>query len=67
MKELVELLEEFGTSVFNFSAFVAIVVMIVFFVIEVKWARSHTPSNKRVEKAIHLGHVVEALSLIHIS
>ena len=60
MKELVELLEEFGTSVFNFSAFVAIVVMIVFFVIEVKWARSHTPSDKRVEKAIHLGHVVEA-------
>ncbi len=60
MEELVELIEEFGTSVFRFSAFAGIVVMIVLFVIEVKWTRSHTPRNKRVEKAIHLGHVVEA-------
>ena len=60
MKELVELIEEFGTSVFSFSAFAGIAVMIILFVIEVKWTRSHTPSNKRVEKAIQLGHVVEA-------
>ncbi len=60
MEELVELIEEFGTSVFRFSAFAGIAVMIALFVIEVKWTRSHTPSNKRVEKALHLGHVVEA-------
>ena len=28
--------------------------------IEIKWTRSHTPSNKQVEKAVNLGHVVEA-------
>ena len=60
MEELVELIEEFATSVFSFRAFVGIVVMIVLFVIEVKWTRSHTPRNKRVEKALKLGHVVEA-------
>ena len=60
MTELVEMLEEFGTSVFNFNAFVGIVVMIVVFAIEIKWTRSHTPNNKQVEKAINLGHVVEA-------
>ncbi len=60
MEELVKLIEEFATSVFSFRAFVGIVVMIVLFVIEVKWTRSHTPRNKRVEKALKLGHVVEA-------
>ena len=60
MTEFIELIEEFGTSVFNFNAFVGIIVMIVVFVIEIKWMRSHTPGNKQVEKAINLGHVVEA-------
>lgn len=58
--EFAELIEEFGTSVFSFRAFVGIVVMIVVFVMEVKWTRSHAPRNKRVEKALTLGHVVEA-------
>ena len=60
MTEFMELIEEFGTSVFNFNAFVGIVVMIVVFVLEVKWTRSHTSGNRRVEKALALGHVVEA-------
>ena len=37
-----------------------IVVTIVAFVIEIRWTRSHITSNKQVEKAINLGHVVEA-------
>ena len=58
MEELVELIEEFGTSVFRFSAFAGIVVMIVLFLIEVKCNLSHTQINNRVEIEIHLGHVV---------
>ena len=60
MTEFVEMMREFATSVFNFNAFIGIVVMIVVFVMEIKWTRSHTQSNKQVEKAVHLGHVVEA-------
>ena len=61
MAELAELIKEFGTSVFNFNAFIGIVVMIAVFVLEIKWTRSRAEgSSKRVEKAVSLGHVVEA-------
>lgn len=58
--EFAALLEEFMTSVFQLPAFVGIVVMIVVFVLEVRWERAHPPVSRRVEKAVALGHVVNA-------
>ncbi len=34
--------------------------MIAVFALEVKWTRSHTPNDKKVEEALKLGHVIEA-------
>ena len=58
--ELARMIEEFGTSVFRFNVLVGIAVMIAVFALEVKWTRSHTPNDKKVEEALKLGHVIEA-------
>lgn len=58
--ELIALIEEFGTSVLRFPALAGIAVTAAVFALEIKWSRAHAPGGRRVEKAVRLGHVVEA-------
>ena len=57
--EFMALMKEFGTIV-QFNAVAGIAVAVLVFVLEVRWKRSHTPKDKRIEKAIRLGDVVNA-------
>ncbi len=57
--EFMALMKEFGTIV-QFNAVAGIAVAVLVFVLEVRWTRSHPPKDKRIEKAIRLGHVVNA-------
>ena len=58
--ELIALIEEFGTSVLRFPTLAGIAVTAAVFALEIKWSRAHAPGGRRVEKAVRLGHVVEA-------
>lgn len=58
--ELIALIEELGTSVLRFPALAGIAVTAAVFALEIKWSRAHAPGGRRVEKAVRLGHVVEA-------
>lgn len=60
MSEVIALMEEFGTSVLQPSALIGIAVMVILFILEVRWSRAHPPHSRRVEKATALGHVVAA-------
>ena len=60
LSEFTALMEEFGTSVLQPSAVIGIAVMVVLFILEVRWSRAHPPRSRRVEKAMALGHVVTA-------
>ena len=60
MSEVIAPMEEFGTSVLQPSALIGIAVMVVLFILEVRWSRAHPPHSRRVEKATALGHVVTA-------
>ncbi|HIZ55036.1 MAG TPA: hypothetical protein H9671_02390 [Firmicutes bacterium] len=60
ISEFAALMEEFGTTVLQLNAVIGIAVMIVIFVLEVRWTRSHPPHSRRMERASALGHVVTA-------
>lgn len=60
LSEFTALMEMFGTSVLQPSAVLGIAVMVILFILEVRWSRSHPPHSRRVEKAMALGHVVTA-------
>lgn len=60
MNELIELVEEYFDSVFNFNVFVGIVAAIVVFILEIIYMNKHKKVNRKVEKAKQLGNVVTA-------
>ena len=60
LSEFTALMEMFGTSVLQPSAVIGIAVMVILFILEIRWSRAHLPRSRRVEKAMALGHVVTA-------
>ena len=60
MSEFVALIKEFCTDVLQLNAVIGIAVMIILFILEVRWTRSHPPRSRRKERAVALGHVVTA-------
>ena len=60
LSEFAALMEEFGTSVLQPSAVIGIAVIVILFILEIRWSHAHPPHSKRVEKAVALGHVVTA-------
>ncbi len=60
MSEFVALIKEFCTDVLHLNAVIGIAVMIILFILEVRWTRSHPPRSRRKERAVALGHVVTA-------
>ena len=54
------MIKEFRTSVLQPGAVIGLAVVVVLFILEVRWSRAHPPRSRRVEKAIALGHVVTA-------
>ena len=61
LSEFTALMEEFGTSVLQPSAVIGIAVMVILFILEVRWSRAHPPRNRRVEKAMALAHDMNPL------
>ena len=60
LSEFAALMEEFGTSVLQPSAVIGIAVIVILFILEIRWSHAHPPHSRRVEKAVALGHVVTA-------
>lgn len=60
MSEFAALIKEFCTDVLQLNAVIGIAVMIILFILEVRWTRSHPPRSRRKERAVALGHVVTA-------
>lgn len=60
MSEFVALIKEFCTDVLQLNAVIGIAVMIILFILEVRWTRSHPPRSRRKGRAVALGHVVTA-------
>lgn len=60
LSEFTALMETFRTSVLQPGVVIGIAVMVILFILEVRWSRSHLPHSRRVEKAMALGHVVTA-------
>ena len=60
MEELVKLLEQFWTEVFDVKAVCGIAVAILIFILEVRFMRKRKKRDRRLEKAKQMGHVVQA-------
>ena len=60
LSEFAALMEEFGTSVLQPSAVIGIAVIVILFILEIRWSHAHPPHSRCVEKAVALGHVVTA-------
>ena len=60
MDEFWDLLNRFMTDVFDLKIFCGIIAAIIVFIIEIWFDRNHRLRNRRVEKAISLGHIVKA-------
>ena len=63
MTEFLNLLNRFATEVFDVKVFCGIVVAIVVFIFEIRFTRNLKLRNRRVEKAVQLGHIVKAKRL----
>ena len=59
-KVFIDLIEEFCTSIFSWNAVIVILAGIATLVVQVRLEYKRTSTNKKKEKAIELGHVVNA-------
>ena len=60
MAEFLDLLNRFMTEVFDVKVFLGIAAAIIVFIIEIRFTKKLKLRNRRVEKAIRLGHIVKA-------
>lgn len=54
MSEFAALIKEFCTDVLQLNAVIGIAVMIILFILEVRWTHSHPPRSRRKERAVAL-------------